>query len=67
MSLKIIYLIFIQLKLFLLQDGVEIDLQDKNGKTPLMLAVGRKHDNIVAYLKKEAKFRNSILPRIDFW
>ncbi|XP_025085865.1 probable protein S-acyltransferase 23 isoform X2 [Pomacea canaliculata] len=49
------------------QDGVEIDLQDKNGKTPLMLAVGRKHDNIVAYLKKEAKFRNSILPRIDFW
>ncbi|KAL8604074.1 hypothetical protein ACOMHN_024899 [Nucella lapillus] len=49
------------------QDGVEIDLADKNGKTPLMLAVGRKHEDVVGYLKKEAKFRNSILPRIDFW
>ncbi|KAK7097163.1 uncharacterized protein [Littorina saxatilis] len=49
------------------QDGVEIDLADKNGKTPLMLAVGRKHDQIIRYLKKEAKFRTSVLPRIDFW
>ena len=49
------------------QDGVEIDLADKNGKTPLMLAVGRKHEGIVSYLKKEAQFRTSVLPRIDFW
>lgn len=52
---------------YVFQDGVEIDLADKNGKTPLMLAVGRKHDAIVSYLKKEAKFRTSVLPRIDFW
>nr|KAG5707786.1 hypothetical protein BaRGS_015946 [Batillaria attramentaria] len=49
------------------QDGVEIDLADKNGKTPLMLAVGRKHEPVVAYLKKEAQYRNSVLPRIDCW
>ncbi|XP_050417022.1 uncharacterized protein LOC126830658 [Patella vulgata] len=49
------------------QDGVEINLADKNNKTPLMLAIGRKHEDIVNYLKKEARFRTSILPRIDFW
>ncbi|ESO88486.1 hypothetical protein LOTGIDRAFT_219211 [Lottia gigantea] len=49
------------------QDGVEIDLADKNNKTPLMLALGRKHESIVQYLKKEARFRTSILPRIDIW
>ncbi|XP_012938178.1 probable protein S-acyltransferase 23 [Aplysia californica] len=49
------------------QDGVEIDLADNNGKTPLMLALGRKHDPIVAYLKTEVQTRNSLLPRIDCW
>ena len=42
-------------------------MADKNGKTPLMLAAGRKHEAIVNYLKKEARFRSSILPRLDFW
>uniref|UniRef100_A0A2C9JLV4 Palmitoyltransferase n=1 Tax=Biomphalaria glabrata TaxID=6526 RepID=A0A2C9JLV4_BIOGL len=49
------------------QDGVEIDIPDVNGKTPLQLAIGRKHDKIVNYLKKEVQTRNSILPRIDCW
>lgn len=51
----------------LLQDNVDIDHADKNGKTPLLLAKGRKHDKIVHYLTKQAKVRNSILPRLDFW
>ncbi|XP_046576707.1 probable protein S-acyltransferase 23 isoform X1 [Haliotis rubra] len=49
------------------QDSVEIDLADKNSKTPLMLAVGRKHENIISYLKKEARFKASVFPRIDCW
>ncbi|KAL5012661.1 hypothetical protein ScPMuIL_011212 [Solemya velum] len=49
------------------QDGVEIDLADKNGKTPLILSRGRKHDSVVEYLNKELKYKSSILPRIDFW
>ncbi|XP_041356884.1 palmitoyltransferase AKR1-like isoform X2 [Gigantopelta aegis] len=49
------------------QDGVDIDLPDKNGKTPIMLATGRKHENIIIYLKKETKFRTSFFPRIDIW
>ncbi|XP_059170532.1 uncharacterized protein LOC131952064 isoform X1 [Physella acuta] len=49
------------------QDGVEIDIPDNNGKTPLQLALGRKHDAIVSYLKNEVQSRNSILPRIDCW
>ncbi|KAK3778765.1 hypothetical protein RRG08_013036 [Elysia crispata] len=49
------------------QDGVEVDQADNNGKTPLMLAIGRKHDSLVSYLKKEIKSRSSLLPRIDCW
>ena len=50
-----------------LQDSVEIDLADKNGKTPLMLAVGRKHEKVVQYLKKETSVRSKLLPKIDIW
>ena len=50
-----------------IQDKVEINVSDKNGKTPLMLAVGRKHDKVIAYLQKELKQRNSFIPRIDSW
>ncbi|RUS72117.1 hypothetical protein EGW08_020123 [Elysia chlorotica] len=49
------------------QDGVDVDQADNNGKTPLMLAIGRKHDSLVSYLKKEIHSRNSLLPRIDCW
>ncbi|KAL3879254.1 hypothetical protein ACJMK2_031558 [Sinanodonta woodiana] len=49
------------------QDGVDINLADKNGKTPLMLATGRKHLDVIAFLKSEMKYRTSFLPRIDFW
>ena len=49
------------------QDKVEINLRDKNGKTPLMLATGRKHDKVIMYLQKELKQRNSLIPRIDAW
>ncbi|XP_052795090.1 uncharacterized protein LOC128228063 isoform X2 [Mya arenaria] len=49
------------------QDGVDIGLPDKNGKTPLMLASGRKHTAVVDFLKAELKQKNSFLPKIDFW
>ena len=49
------------------QDKVDISAPDKNGKTPLMLAVGRKHDAVIAYLRKELKRRSSLIPRIDGW
>lgn len=48
------------------QDGVEIDLEDHNHKTPLMLAKGRKHNDISGYLEKEVKYKKSIIPRLDF-
>ncbi|CAH1776296.1 unnamed protein product [Owenia fusiformis] len=48
-------------------DGVEIELPDKNGKTPIMLAMGRKHEDIVIYLKKKAQNKNRLIPKIDFW
>ena len=32
-----------------------------------MLAVGRKHERVIAYLQKELKQRNSLMPRIDAW
>ncbi|KAJ8298448.1 hypothetical protein KUTeg_024979 [Tegillarca granosa] len=47
------------------QDGVEVDLPDKNGKTPIMLATGRKHEDVVDYLKRQVKMKNSLLPKID--
>ena len=50
-----------------IQDGVEINLADKNGKTPLMLATGRKHIPVIDYLKAEIKQKSSLLPKIDFW
>ena len=49
------------------QDQAEIDIADKNGKTPLMLAVGRKHEKIIHFLKKESRTRNSLMPKIDIW
>ncbi|CAG5120937.1 unnamed protein product, partial [Candidula unifasciata] len=49
------------------EDGVEVNLPDNNGKTPLQLAIGRKHDAVVNYLKVELQDRNSLLPRIDWW
>jgi len=50
-----------------IKDEVDINVSDKNGKTPLMLAVGRKHEKVIAYLKKELKQRSSLIPRIDAW
>ncbi|XP_071848129.1 uncharacterized protein [Apostichopus japonicus] len=47
------------------QDGVEVDLEDHNHKSPLMLAKGRKHGDISGYLEKEVKFQKSIIPRLD--
>ncbi|XP_033742108.1 probable protein S-acyltransferase 23 isoform X1 [Pecten maximus] len=47
------------------QDGVEIDIADKNGKTPISLATGRKHDGVVDYLKRQIKQKKSLLPKID--
>lgn len=49
------------------QDGVDIDVVDSNGKTPMMLALGRKHDQIVLYLKDELKHQQSMIPRINLW
>lgn len=50
-----------------LQEGVDVGLADKNGKTPLMLATGRKHFPVVDYIKAELKSKNSFMPKIDFW
>ena len=42
-------------------------MADKKGKTPLALAMGRHHDKIVQYLKKESRRRVSLLPQLDAW
>ncbi|XP_054755379.2 uncharacterized protein LOC129261337 [Lytechinus pictus] len=47
------------------QDGVEVDLEDHNHKTPLLLAKGRNHTEIMGYLDKETKNIKSVIPRID--
>lgn len=48
-------------------DKVAFNEEDKNGKTPLMLASGRNHKDIVTYLKKQVRSQNSILANIDLW
>lgn len=48
------------------KDGVEIEIADRNGKTPLMLAHGRKHEEVCDYLQRQLKKKKSILPKIDF-
>ncbi|XP_052076130.1 uncharacterized protein LOC127714155 isoform X1 [Mytilus californianus] len=47
------------------QDGAELDLKDKNGKTPLMLASGRKHQDVIEYLRRQIKSKNSFIPKLD--
>ncbi|XP_038055162.1 probable protein S-acyltransferase 23 [Patiria miniata] len=47
------------------QDGVEMELEDNNHKTPLMLATGRNHSPIITYLNKKLNKRRSFLPQID--
>lgn len=47
------------------QDKVDMKIVDKKGKTPLMLATGRKHETVVTYLKKEFKQRSSLFPKVD--
>ncbi|XP_064637705.1 putative ZDHHC-type palmitoyltransferase 5 [Lineus longissimus] len=49
------------------KDNVSIDLKDKNGKTPLILAKGRKHHEIVGYLNGRLKAKTSLLPEFNFW
>ncbi|XP_067944203.1 uncharacterized protein [Watersipora subatra] len=53
-------------KLLCDQESVEVDLSDKNGKTPYMLAVGRKYNDIASYLKKRADHKQSVLQKFDF-
>ena len=47
------------------QDGVEMELEDHNRKTPLMLAKGRNHTPIITYLNNKLNKSRSILPQID--
>ena len=49
----------------ILQDSVDLDIKDKNGKTPYMLAAGRKHEEVVTFLKKHIDKSNSVLAKID--
>ncbi|XP_033104684.1 probable protein S-acyltransferase 23 isoform X2 [Anneissia japonica] len=48
------------------QDGVEIDRPDHNHKTPMMLAQGRNHKDLITYLEGESKIKASFIPRINF-
>ena len=49
------------------QETVAINEADQAGKTPLMLATGRKHHGIIKYLKTELNMKTSFsfLPRLD--
>ncbi|GFR18369.1 uncharacterized protein TNCT_13611, partial [Trichonephila clavata] len=40
------------LAIFMVENGANIDAKDKDGKTPLDIAVDQKHDDVVEYLKK---------------
>nr|XP_026696424.1 probable protein S-acyltransferase 23 isoform X1 [Ciona intestinalis] len=48
------------------QDGVDINLEDHNGNTPLKLAKGRKYKEILSYFESLKSSRNSYLPTFDF-
>ncbi|XP_070553698.1 uncharacterized protein [Ptychodera flava] len=47
------------------QDGVDLEIEDNNGKTPLELAAGRRHSDIATYLRKRLHKQKSYLPQID--
>ncbi|XP_074651025.1 uncharacterized protein LOC141905858 isoform X2 [Tubulanus polymorphus] len=47
------------------RDGVEINLKDKNGKSPYLLACGRKHQDVIKYLDNEIKKRKTIVTKIN--
>jgi len=47
------------------QDGVELELEDKNGKTPYMLAAGRNHSEVMTFLRARIAREKSILGQID--
>ncbi|XP_071787466.1 uncharacterized protein [Asterias amurensis] len=47
------------------QDGVEMELEDHNHKSPLALATGRNHTPIISYLNKKLNKSWSVLPHID--
>ena len=51
------------------QENVVIDEADTNGKTPLMLAVGRKHYTVIKYLKDELNMNSGFcfIPKLDMW
>ncbi|XP_005991356.3 uncharacterized protein LOC102348883 [Latimeria chalumnae] len=48
------------------QDGVQLEVEDKNGNTPLKLAKGRKYEDIIAYLEKTIAQSKSLIPKFDW-
>lgn len=47
------------------KNNVELEPKDKNGKTPLMLAVAHRHADIVKLLKNSIKKRSRWLPPLS--
>ena len=49
------------------KETVAVNEADQAGKTPLMLATGRKHHGIIKYLKTELNMKTSFsfLPKLD--
>lgn len=53
-----------------LQKKLDLEIRDKNGKTPLSLARNHKHNHIVRLLELEIKKRsryNSVQPLMESW
>ena len=43
-----------------------MDLKDHNGNSPLQLAKGRKHTDIINYFATLSAQRSSYLPKLNF-
>ena len=51
---------------FLLKEAVRIDAIDKNGKTPYMLAYGRKHLDVADFIKDLSTRKHRFLAKFDW-
>ncbi|XP_076817148.1 uncharacterized protein LOC143462764 [Clavelina lepadiformis] len=53
-------------KLLCEQEGSDINLEDHNGNTPMKLAKGRKHNDVISYFESFKSNKRSYLPALSF-
>ncbi|XP_023222196.1 probable protein S-acyltransferase 23 isoform X2 [Centruroides sculpturatus] len=49
------------------KDKVKIEVSDKEGRTPLILAEIKRHSDVIDYLENELRLRRRLFPRFNIW